>query len=244
MTTNALLPPSNFSDPTATYLNLSCLDLLMIELVPTAYRIVNEVDAISREGRTFKSGNLGGANSSIMTDGSTGAKAKDETQRATTRSSLLPTSSGAGTALIPSSRRMEEDEEKDAVFFRLETLGYRVGQGLVERFSRERPRFTNTLDVIKFICKDLWVILFRKQLDNLKTNHRGVYVLTDNSFRPFVRMSAEAGGQAVIRAQPFLWFPCGIIRGALANMGIEATVQAETNELPAAIFQIKSIIKS
>lgn len=29
-----------------------------------------------------------------------------------------------------------------------------------------------TLDVIKFICKDLWMIVFRKQIDNLKTNHR------------------------------------------------------------------------
>ena len=29
-----------------------------------------------------------------------------------------------------------------------------------------------TLDVIKFICKDLWQIVFRKQIDNLKTNHR------------------------------------------------------------------------
>jgi len=27
-------------------------------------------------------------------------------------------------------------------------------------------------------------------------------VLTDNSFRPFSRMSTEAGGQAVVRAQP------------------------------------------
>lgn len=29
--------------------------------------------------------------------------------------------------------KMDEDEEKDAVFYRLEGLGYRVGQGLVER---------------------------------------------------------------------------------------------------------------
>ena len=29
---------------------------------------------------------------------------------------------------------MDEDEERDAVFFRLEMLGYRVGQGLVERY--------------------------------------------------------------------------------------------------------------
>jgi len=126
-------------------------------------------------------------------------------------------------------------------FFRLESLGYRVGQGLVERFSRDRHRFTDTLDVIKFLCKDLWMLVFRKQIDNLKTNHRGVYVLTDNSFKPFSRMSTEAGGQAVVRAQPFLWSPCGIIRGALASMGINATVQAESTELPGATFQIKSV---
>lgn len=29
-----------------------------------------------------------------------------------------------------------------------------------------------------------------------------MYVLTDNVFRPFTRMSTEAGGQAVVRAQP------------------------------------------
>lgn len=40
------------------------------------------------------------------------------------------------------------------------------------RFSRDRTRMVDTLDVIKFICKDLWTIVFRKQIDNLKTNHR------------------------------------------------------------------------
>ncbi|KAI0993027.1 hypothetical protein K3495_g15157 [Podosphaera aphanis] len=190
------------NDASASFLNLSCLDFLMIELVPMAYRVANDVVTIAQQ---------------------------DSDKMDKSAADL---------------RKMDEDEEKDAVFLRLEALGYRVGQGLVERFSRERPRFTDTLDVIKFICKDLWIILFRKQLDNLKTNHRGVYVLTDNSFRPFTRMSTEPGGQAIVRAQPFLWFPCGIIRGALANMGIDATVQAESNELPGASFQIKSAVKS
>ena len=71
-------------------------------------------------------------------------------------------------------------------------------------------------------------------------------------------MSTEAGGQALVRAQPvrtpvdvrmtmslssiqFLWFPCGIVRGALAAMGINTTVQAEINELPGAVFQIKTL---
>ncbi|KAL7789830.1 transport protein particle component [Trichoderma ceciliae] len=141
----------------------------------------------------------------------------------------------------PKTIEIDDDEHLDAVHHRLEAQGYRVGQGLVERFSRDRPRFNDTLDVIKFLCKDLWSLVFGKNIDNLKTNHRGVYVLTDNAFRPFSRMSTETGSQAVIRAQPFLWFPSGIIRGALAALGISATVQAEVNELPGAIFQIKTI---
>ena len=39
----------------------------------------------------------------------------------------------------------------------------------------------------------------------------------------------------------FLWFPCGIIRGALASLGIQAVVQAESMELPTAVFQIKTV---
>ncbi|KAK4179634.1 putative trafficking protein particle complex subunit 6B [Triangularia setosa] len=143
---------------------------------------------------------------------------------------------------------VDEDEEREAVFYRLEGIGYRVGQGLVERFAKDRGRFGDTLEVIKFVCKDLWGLVFRKQVDNLKTNHRGVYVLTDNNFRPLSRMSVETGGRsggvqqaAVVRAQPFLWVPCGIVRGALAAMGIQATVQAETTELPGAVFQIKTL---
>ncbi|THV51403.1 hypothetical protein BGAL_0112g00240 [Botrytis galanthina] len=194
------LPPYNASDPTATFLNSSCLDLLLIELVPLAYRTVHALDAPSS-----------------------------------------PSSSSPNPSAPP---KMEEEEERERVFYRLESLGYRVGLGLVERFSKDRPRFTDTLDVIKFLCKDLWMLVFRKQIDNLKTNHRGVYVLTDHSFRPFARMSTEPGGNAVIRAQPFLYFPCGIIRGALASMGINATVQAETTELPGATFQIKSIVNT
>jgi hypothetical protein len=75
------LPPYNASDPTATFLNTSCLELLMIELVPMAFRVVRDVEASPAE-----------------------------------------------------------EEERDAVFFRLDALGYRVGQGLVERYVFSVPR--------------------------------------------------------------------------------------------------------
>jgi len=195
----------------------------MIELVPMAWRVVREIDSPNTPNPSNANGGggstNGGGGSLTGQGGSVGGTRGDGTQ--------------AG--------EEQEQEERDAVFYRLEMLGYRVGQGLVERFSKDRPRFTDTLDVIKFLCKDLWMLVFQKQIDNLKTNHRGVYVLTDAQFKPLKRMSTVAGGMAVVRAQPFLWFPCGIIRGALASMGINATVQAETSDLPIATFQIKSI---
>lgn len=69
---------------------------------------------------------------------------------------------------------------------------------------------------------------------------KGVFVLTDSKFRPFSRMSMQTSQEATVRAQPHLIFPCGIIRGVLSSLGIKATVQAETSELPAAVFQIKT----
>ncbi|KAL9047338.1 MAG: hypothetical protein Q9206_006831 [Seirophora lacunosa] len=71
-----------------------------------------------------------------------------------------------------SSKTFDEEEQREAALQRLDKLGYRVGQGLLERFSRDRPRFADMLDMIKFLCKDLWTLVFRKQIDNLKTNHR------------------------------------------------------------------------
>ncbi|EKV12088.1 BET3 family protein [Penicillium digitatum PHI26] len=76
--------------------------------------------------------------------------------------------------LASEGKEIEDEEVRETTFFRLESLGYRVGQGLAERFARDRPRFTDNLDVIKFLCKDLWTVLFKKQVDNLKTNHRRV----------------------------------------------------------------------
>ncbi|KAI2630941.1 transport protein particle component [Hypoxylon sp. NC1633] len=230
------MPPFNASDPSASFLSTSCLDFLMIELVPMTYRVANELDA----GSSLSSSSAASSSEDVNGSSANGGRGSGGTGADTASNAATATGSSTGLGGA-GSRKLDEDEERDAVFFRLEALGYRVGLGLVERFSRDRPRFNDTLDAIKFVCKDLWMLVFKKQVDNLKTNHRGVYVLTDNAFRPLSRMSADPGGHAVVRAQPFLWFPCGVLRGALAAMGIVATVQAETNELPGAVFQIKTV---
>ena len=55
---------------------------------------------------------------------------------------------------------------------KLEQMGFRVGQSVAERFTRDTPRFSSELDIIKFICKDFWSSVLKKQIDNLRTNHQ------------------------------------------------------------------------
>lgn len=43
---------------------------------------------------------------------------------------------------------------------------------LIWRFTKDSPSFKDELDVMKFLCKDFWTNIFRKQIDNLRTNHQ------------------------------------------------------------------------
>ena len=82
-----------------------------------AYRIVNEVDAVqSQQGMADGQKGGGGGSVSAKSGGGTAA-------------------AGEGGSASAGGKRMDEEEERDAVFYRLESLGYRVGQGLVERYE-------------------------------------------------------------------------------------------------------------
>jgi hypothetical protein len=82
----------------------------MIELVPMAWRIVREV---------------GSPNTALPSNGNGGGGGG---------SSVGGTRDGGGGGTQGGEVEEQEQEERDAVFYRLEMLGYRVGQGLVERF--------------------------------------------------------------------------------------------------------------
>ena len=60
---------------------------------------------------------------------------------------------------------------------------------LCYRLTKDTPRFKDELDTMKFICKDFWTAIYRKQIDNLRTNHQGVYVLQDNRFKLLTQIS-------------------------------------------------------
>lgn len=126
---------------------------------------------------------------------------------------------------------------------KLEATGYAVGQRLAERTTASRPPLADTLDVVKFVCKEFWYEVFRKQVDNLRTNHRGVYVLQDNRVRWLARLSPSPTDSASVRTKATLLasFPCGLIRGALSTFGIDALVSAELTALPGCQFTIKIV---
>ena len=100
------------------------------------------------------------------------------------------------------------------------------------------------LDVLKWVCKELWNEAFKKSVDNLRTNHRGTYVLRDTQFQWTLRLSQNLVGQQQERQSPnqlaalYLVLPCAVIRGALAALGLDATVTADATTLPQCDFTI------
>lgn len=79
-----------------------------------------------------------------------------------------------------------------------------------------------------------WPYLFGKQVDNLKTNNAGTFVLLDQNFKFLGRISSEyrqpgssdedadpsLGYQAAVdRQRTYSYYVIGLIKGALKNLG-------------------------
>ena len=58
--------------------------------------------------------------------------------------------------VLVSKCKKPSDADFQKAALKLEAIGFAVGHRLVERYTRDRPRFSDTLEIIKFICKDFW----------------------------------------------------------------------------------------
>lgn len=265
--------------------NFSVFEYLLIEMVPLARRVVADVKTHHESESDAQKVARGVATLSLE------EKTEDpdtETQQDTgdaPKDTAIEYSTPLQTLHLFPHMAAADDEN---VFFRTELYGFRVGAALAEVLSRDANRLVSQLDVLKFVCKDLWTAVYGKSIDNLKTNHRGTYVLIDNSFKPCECMgstahiplksllgsgstignpalstserhhqqlvasaaataAAPAPGpghqQATVAAAPSIWFPMGVIRGALATMGIEASVSFDAPQLPAVSFNVHTAPK-
>jgi hypothetical protein len=107
---------------------------------------------------------------------------------------------------------------KEMAAAKMERMGYSVGYRLCERLSQNRTFSASgkdesmvaaaaQLEAVKFLCKEIWMEVFRKQIDKLQTNHRGVFVLKDHELRWLTRLPANQETARVAAIQ-LLAFPC------------------------------------
>lgn len=112
------------------------------------------------------------------------------------------------------------------------TVGYRLAILLLHADPTDDMSLvvqpTNILAIVKFICRSLWKALYLKPIDNLRTNHRGTFVLLDNCHRTTSMFDSPRGAaDTAATAKLYLNWPCGVIRGALMALGVDASVEAE-----------------
>ena len=157
-------PEAAPSDP---LLAVSCLDFLLIELVPLAERIAEQIHAREQAMRDgYKRSKLfdrssGGDDGNKRNSVVSTRSGKVSTHTAPTATATADVASSArdsisGTAGETTTAGMveEDDESREALFWRLDQMGYRVGQGLAERWVRPEesksdwhpqfPQITNT----------------------------------------------------------------------------------------------------
>lgn len=120
--------------------NAAALDFLLIELVPLAQRITEQVQArekaLMEEYRRSKIFTNNTASSS--SDKTASTSAKDGTETASPPSAAKDAKAEVTSIGFP----IVDEQAREGMFWRLDSLGYRVGQGLVERYVHLPPLST------------------------------------------------------------------------------------------------------
>eukprot|EP00871_Galdieria_phlegrea_P002421 jgi/Galph1/317/GphlegSOOS_G5070.1 len=119
---------------------------------------------------------------------------------------------------------------------RLDTLGRDIGRRWIEKLAEGTPIFSSELDKVKFICKEFWVSVFNKQIDNLKTNNKGTYVLSDKIFKNLLHVSETPDSYGQV--EDYVIFPAGLVRGAFEGLGLNCEVNSDCSSPPQCIFTI------
>eukprot|EP00355_Strombidium_rassoulzadegani_P004083 CAMPEP_0168617424 /NCGR_PEP_ID=MMETSP0449_2-20121227/5534_1 /TAXON_ID=1082188 /ORGANISM="Strombidium rassoulzadegani, Strain ras09" /LENGTH=101 /DNA_ID=CAMNT_0008658237 /DNA_START=363 /DNA_END=668 /DNA_ORIENTATION=- len=91
-----------------------------------------------------------------------------------------------------------------------------------------KPNIEQTqLDVVKYLGVQFWPYVFGKQIDNLRTDNAGTFMILDKN-RFIGRLSTgvdfsgknkELAEECRLRQRAYSFYIVGLIKGALKNMG-------------------------
>lgn len=192
--------------------NSTCLDLLLNEIVPLAIRTTEEQSKPINQALDDKTSQLS-----------------------------LEQPLAGGVEIFDSEFLNSED-----VSYKIEQYGFSIGLRMAEiliynNSNNEILKNLELLNIMKFVCRDVWKLVYGKQMDNLRTNHRGTFVLIDNSFKNFNRLDSPIDfNDTINKSKPYLWIPAGIIRGVLKSFGVESLVTPEITKFPSVSFNIQT----
>ncbi|KAA8497059.1 Trafficking protein particle complex subunit 6B [Porphyridium purpureum] len=139
----------------------------------------------------------------------------------------------------PEEKRRNEFDNK----LRLELNGFEIGQRLIERLAVDKDMLDSELDIVKFICRELWEASFSKQVDVLRTNRKGLYVLQDSNFKWLASLSKNRDGDTR-SLEDYAVFPCGLVCGALHKLGMKCQVTADIKALPRVEFFVQMVVEA
>ncbi|KAK6460955.1 transport protein particle 33 kDa subunit [Scheffersomyces coipomensis] len=228
-----------------TYVSSSSLYYLLQELVPTSIRVSHKLLDSSPSTSTSTAASTASTTTKITsTNTSSLFTDKDEPTTLDHQLSSIPKDL-PGTVHVLDSSLLNNDE----VTLRIESYGYNLGIKLAEillyKSNNNGTKIVDILDIMKFVCRDVWKCLYNKQMDNLRTNHRGTFVLVDSNYKLISNLNSAKGiNDTLSKSKVYLWLPCGIIRGILSNFGIESNVTAEITQFPAVTFNIHTSINN
>lgn len=150
--------------------------------------------------------------------------------------------------MIPSTIESSKNQllSDSQINVKLELLGYNIGVKLnelilfklIDQFDKNNESLSTSLDIMKFICKDFWKILFKKQISNLRTNHRGTFVLVDSNFKLIENFDINHPDCNKMITY-YLMYINGLIKGVLKSFGINSNI---TNDItfPSVSFNIET----
>lgn len=127
--------------------------------------------------------------------------------------------------LIRQIAELEDEYMFNHVSERLQNIGFQIGSKICELLVfTNNPNLSfkdmDLLSVMKFICRDVWKLVYNKPIDNLKTNHRGTFYLLDYDYLPIQPFALESDQEKELKCvEPFLEIPVGLIKGVLFSLG-------------------------
>lgn len=219
--------------------NKILFQMILNEIVPLSVRIENQLTKDSGFPNDIKSDTNSTSSSDKDSDLDNINKLKDLSidKKLDSEIDSRKISQSDDVLIYELSQSIDEDENKyNNILKRIRDIGIKIGTRLVNLLI-----FTNNINlnfkemdlllIMKFICRDVWKHVFGKQIDNLKTNHRGTFYLTDLDY-PLLQsfcietntIPSQLNEEFIMNTEsklvePFLELPVGVIKGVLLALG-------------------------